>query len=79
MANDTYGEILSKWEIKKIIESSSYDDAFGEYELPNKLGLLDRFPKGTEEKILLMVIRMNTLIIIFVKASCSYWYGMRDP
>ena len=44
LANDTYREICSKWEIKKVIESSNYDDTLGEYELPNKLGLLDRFP-----------------------------------
>lgn len=31
------------------------------------------------QKSLLVVIQMNTLIIIFVKASYCYGYGMKNP
>lgn len=44
MPNDTYREILNKWEAKEIIKPSTYDATFGEYGLTNKLGSFDRFP-----------------------------------
>lgn len=79
MLNDTCRKILSKWEIKKLIKSLNYDDTFGEHESPNKLGPFDSSLKETGEKSLLMVIQMNILITVFVKASYYYWHGMKDP